>query len=44
MHWIHRLIRMNINNFFVYVLDQRSAEYFQHHHLSHLCYYTMGDN
>ncbi len=40
MHWIHRLIRMNINNFFVYVLDQQSAEYFQHHHLSHLCYYN----
>lgn len=38
IHWIYRLQRMNIHNFFVYLHDQQSLQYFHHHHLTHLCY------
>lgn len=39
-HWIFRLQRMGVNNFFVYVLDQNTADSFQEHHLGHLCYFN----
>lgn len=38
IHWIYRLQRMNIHNFFVYLQDRQSLQYFHQHHLTHLCY------
>lgn len=33
------ITRIRIDNFFVYVTDQQSADYFRKHHLSHVCYF-----